>query len=162
MKKKKLKRNYFSLVELMVVITIIGLLGGIVAMNVFQNVKEAKIGTTRASIVELMKQVDFYYMGTGKYPSSLNDLIVKPEGVKGWKGPYLRGELKPDAWHNPFVYVVNSGDKTNPYKVYSFGPDGVEGGDDDVFDTEEGEGGGAPGSAAGSSSVPASDTEEAP
>ncbi len=162
MKKKNLKRNYFSLVELMVVITIIGLLGGIVAMNVFQNVKEAKVATTRASIVELMKQVDFYYMGTGKYPSSLNDLVVKPEGVKGWKGPYLKGALSDDAWHNPFVYVVNSGDKTNPYKVYSFGPDGVEGGDDDVFDREDSEAGGATGSASGGTKAPESDTEEAP
>jgi len=138
MKKKIIKRNYFSLVELMVVITIIGLLGGIVAMNVFQNVKEAKIGTTRASIVELVKQVDMYYMSTGKYPSSLNDLVVKPEGVKGWKGPYLRA-LSNDAWHNPFAYNVNAGDKTTPYVVYSFGPDGVEGGDDDIFEREDSE-----------------------
>ena len=137
MKKLKLKRNYFSLVELMVVITIIGLLSGIVAINVFKHVLDAKIAATRASITQFSNTADIYFMNTGKYPSALNDLYVKPEGVKGWNGPYMKGEMKMDPWKNPFVCVTNPGDKGNPFEIYSFGPDGAEGGGDDIHESDE-------------------------
>lgn len=156
MKKQKKIKNYFSLVELMVVITIIGLLSGIVALNVFKHVAEAKITTTRTSISEYGKAVKFFYMHTGKYPATLSELYVKPEGVKGWKGPYTEKDIQMDSWHNPFVLVVNSGDKNTPFQIYSFGPDGAEGGEDDIYESEESEGG----SSSSSSGTGASETPE--
>ena len=148
MKRRNLKKAYFTLVELMVVITIIGLLGGIVGVAVFQKVGQAKIATTRASIGEYSKAINFFFMDTGKYPAALNDLYVKPEGVKGWKGPYITREVQADPWHNPFVYSTSTGSGSKPFQIYSVGPDQVEGGDDDIFEFEdEAAGGGASGDA---------------
>ena len=158
MQKRKLKRNYFSLVELMVVITIIGLLGGIVALNVFKHVDKAKITATRASIVEYSKAVNFYFMDTGKYPSSLNDLFAKPEGVKGWKGPYTTREIQLDSFKNPYVFTVKPGEGAKPYEIYSFGPNGTEGGDDDIFEFEDAEGGSSPSGSTGGGSGGKSET----
>lgn len=160
MKKKSLKKAYFTLVELMVVITIIGLLGGIVGIEVFKKVNLAKIATTRASVVELTKAINFYYMDSGKYPSALNDLYVKPEGVKGWKGPYLTGELKPDAWKNPFQYTTNTGGTgSKPFQIYSYGPDQAEGGDDDIYENEDDNGQNGGGGGEGVQQAPAKPEE---
>ena len=53
-----------------------------------------------------------------------------PGNLKGWNGPYLANELPTDLWQRDYVYVYPG--NYMEYDIYSFGPDGLEGTEDDV------------------------------
>lgn len=84
------------------------------------------------SLATLHVALDMFKEDCGRYPSSkegLGALVVKPEDVQGWRGPYIR-KLKKDPWSKPYVYRCEDG---RSLKLFSSGPDGSEGGGDDVF-----------------------------
>jgi general secretion pathway protein G len=72
----------------------------------------------------------------GRYPSStegLEALIERPSELKArWHGPYMMGQIPLDPWAHEYVYLCPSTHSTNPFEIYSRGPDGVTktGGDD--------------------------------
>jgi general secretion pathway protein G len=121
----------FTLVEMLVVITIIGLIMGLVGPRVLNYLAESKVKTAKIQIESLSAAIDLYYLDNGHYPSSsdgLDALVRKPSGDDGWNGPYLKSQLTPaDPWGHPYVYKV-PGDHA-PYEIASFGPSGPQGGD---------------------------------
>ena len=124
----------FSLIEVMVVITIIGLLTSITGVYLNDSMQEARTNTTKTQIKGLETALDLYRLHNSRYPSSeqgLNALIGKPEvGLipKNWNGPYMRGIKVPeDSWGNPFRYISNNG---RDFEIVSLGADGVDGGTD--------------------------------
>ena len=81
-----------------------------------------------------------YAMHDGRHPTTeqgLRALITKPvlppEPAK-WGGPYLAPPDLLDPWGNEYIYLSpGTHDPENyPYDLYSCGPNGREGGDDDV------------------------------
>ncbi len=148
---KKIKRRfYFSLVELMVVVVILGLLAGLAGVAVIQRVEEARIERTRSDIGTIERALKFFRLDTGKYPAALEELVQNSATLKGWKGPYLEKGLGSDAWGNSFIYTLNQDDKAKPVVIRSMGPDGVDGNNDDIsnydsIDGGDGSGGGAGG-----------------
>ena len=74
---------------------------------------------------EYKKSLDRYKFDTGKYPDKEIglDALLKPHGVPGWKGPYLKpGIPLRDMWGSPFVYdYFKDGDEIH-VSVRSFGP----------------------------------------
>jgi len=145
--KRNRKRSGFTLVELMVVIVIIGLLAGLVGTNVIKNIKKARITTAKAQIKTLEQAVLDYYMDVGQYPDSsigLDALVEQPSGVENWDTDgYLAEPIVPkDPWHNEYVYYLEtSAEGSAKPLIYSMGPDGKDGTDDDVYsiDMEEDE-----------------------
>jgi len=122
----------FSLIEIIVVITIIGLIVGWAATNIFGQGDKAQAKIARAKITQLSGPLDLYKLETGKYPSSndgLKALLTAPAGVTGWSGPYVKGldELK-DPWKNDLIYR-SPGSDNRPYEIVSLGSDGQEGGE---------------------------------
>lgn len=79
--------------------------------------------------------LDMYFIDNGAYPSmqeGLTALVVKPDSAKNWNGPYVRNEKNlQDPWGNPYVYKYPF-EETDRYILYSFGPDGKEGTEDDI------------------------------
>ena len=68
----------------------------------------------------------------GRYPSNdegLAALTAAPQGMEGWRGPYLN-RVPNDAWGHPFVYKFPGERNPSGFDIYSFGPDGREGNDD--------------------------------
>lgn len=68
-------------------------------------------GTTRekvqqANIERIEGAVQLYRLDTGAYPSSVQELVDKPEGVSGWRGPYL-DEWPVDPWDAARAYQIN-------------------------------------------------------
>lgn len=122
----------FTLVEMLVVITIIGLIMGLVGPRVLSYLAESKVKTAKIQIESLSAAVDLYYLDNGHYPSvddGLDALVHKPAGDASWNGPYLKTQTAPkDPWGHPYVYKA-PGDHA-PYEVASFGPAGPQGGDD--------------------------------
>jgi general secretion pathway protein G len=122
----------FSLIEIIVVITIIGVIVGWAANNIFGKADQAQAKIGKSKIVALSGPLDIYKLDTGKYPSTqegLKALLQAPSGVANWNGPYVKNadELK-DPWRNDLIYR-SPGNENRPYEIVSLGADGQEGGE---------------------------------
>src|SRR3979490_3469375 len=83
----------FTLVEILVVITIIGLIMALVGPRVLGYLGESKVKAARIQIESLSSALDLYYLDVGRYPSSSEGLAAlarQPGGGLTWNGPYLR------------------------------------------------------------------------
>lgn len=120
----------FTLVEMLVVITIIGLIMALVGPRVLNYLSESKAKTAKIQIQSFASALDLFYLDTGRYPSSADGLValVQPvSGVAGWNGPYLKGGNVPlDPWGRQYVY--RSPGEHGAYDIISYGSDGQEGG----------------------------------
>jgi general secretion pathway protein G len=120
----------YTLVEILVVITIIGLIMALVGPRVLNYLTESKVKTARIQIVSFGSALDLFYLDAGRYPTSAEGLavLVRPTaGITAWNGPYLKGGVVPsDPWGKPYVY--RSPGEHGAYDVVSFGSDGQEGG----------------------------------
>jgi general secretion pathway protein G len=119
----------FTLVEMLVVITIIGLIMGLVGPRVLTYLADSKVKTARIQIQGFSSALDLYYLDNGRYPTSgegLTALTQKPAGAATWNGPYLKSNSVPnDPWGRPYVYKAPG--EHGPYDIVSTGPDGREG-----------------------------------
>lgn len=115
----------FTLVELLIVIVIIGLLGSLVAPEMFSKIGSSKQSTAKAQMQMFETALDTYYLDVGYYPEDLNSLTKSD--VKGWDGPYIK-KLPVDPWGNPYQLTTPGPDGAN-YVIMSLGKDGQQGGD---------------------------------
>lgn len=129
----------FTLIELMLVVIIIGILISMVTPRLAGRSEEARIAAGKADInANIAVALDLYELDNGKYPSTeegLSALLAKPALSVRWKGPYLKKEPL-DPWGRRYLYK-SPGDRAGDYDLYSYGPDGAEGGEDDVVGWEE-------------------------
>jgi general secretion pathway protein G len=120
----------FSLVEILVVITIIALIMALVGPRVLNHLSESKAKAAKIQIQSLATALDLFFLDTGQYPSNsegLSALVQRPGSLAAWNGPYLKGNLVPnDPWGRPYMY--RSPGQNGPYDIVSFGSDGQEGG----------------------------------
>jgi general secretion pathway protein G len=75
-----------------------------------------------------------YKMNTGMYPTTdqgLKALMVAPEGVSNWRGPYVN-DLPKDPWQNDYKYKCPGVHNPSGYDAWSMGPDGQDGTADDI------------------------------
>jgi len=120
----------YTLVEILVVITIIGLLMALVGPRVLNYLTESKVKTARIQIQSFASALDLFYLDAGRYPTSAEGLavLVRPTtGIMAWNGPYLKGGTVPsDPWGKPYQY--RSPGEHGAYDVVSLGSDGQDGG----------------------------------
>ena len=123
------KRNAgFTLIELMVVITIIGLLAGITSVAVMKNLREARVETSKQNMRTIKQAIQMYYIKKNRIPQSLSELC----GPDGDDERFIEAEEPPkDAWDGEFQYTPR--DKKS-YDLVSLGSDGIEGGEGDAAD----------------------------
>src|SRR5580692_7299620 len=91
----------FTLVEMLVVITIIGLIMALVGPRVLNYLGESKIKAAKIQLESFSSALDLYYLDLGRYPSGNEGLAALTRGnnTPGWNGPYLRGGVVPnDPW----------------------------------------------------------------
>jgi general secretion pathway protein G len=124
----------FTLIEMLVVLTIIGLILGLVGPRVLSYLGESRVKTAKLQIESLGSALDLFYVDEGRYPTSsegLSALAERPSGVEIWNGPYVKGGQIPlDPWGHAYQYRAVS-DHNPPYEIISLGPDG-RGGDANV------------------------------
>lgn len=120
----------FTLVEMLVVITIIGLIMGLVGPRVLNYLSESKVKAATIQIESFAGALDLYFLDLGRYPSTaqgLSALAQRPGGATAWNGPYLKnGSVPNDPWGHPYLYRAPS--DHGPYEIISLGSDGQEGG----------------------------------
>ena len=119
----------FTLVEMLVVITIIGLIMGLIGPRVLNYLSESKVKAAKIQMQSFASALDLYNLDTGRYPSASEGLaaLVQPTAGVAWNGPYLKGAALPnDPWNHPYLYRVPG--EHGPYDIMSLGSDGQEGG----------------------------------
>ena len=121
----------FTLIELMVVLVIIGVLAALIVPNMLDRADDARVTAARTDVNNLMQALKLYKLDNLRYPTSeqgLQALVAKPTvgpTPSNWR-PYL-DKLPSDPWKTPYQYA-NPGLK-GEIDVYSFGADGVAGGE---------------------------------
>jgi len=123
-KRRMDRQRGFTLIEMLVVITIIGLIMALVGPRVLNYLSESRVKAAHIQIQSFSGALDLFYLDAGRYPSDSEglDALVHPVGgMSSWNGPYLKGGSVPnDPWGNPYVYKV-PGEHGAAYEVRSVG-----------------------------------------
>lgn len=138
-KRKPASRSAFSILELLLVLVILSILAGIVGVRFAGQSNNARIRAAQVQMANLETALKSYEIQLGRFPTTqqgLDALFEAPSGVENWDGPYMDKRVDADPWGNPWQYR-SPGVRNADYDLYSFGPDGQEGGDDDIVNWDE-------------------------
>jgi general secretion pathway protein G len=125
---KQRKSRGFTLVELLLVLVILALIGGLVLPGIIGKAEGAKVKAAGSQINRLAMAVESYYLDTGETPDSLEDLVNESGDVPGWNGPYVKPSSLKDPWGREYVYEYPG--EHGDFDLYSLGADGQPGGED--------------------------------
>jgi general secretion pathway protein G len=120
----------FTLLELLVVLTIVSLLAVVGGPQVVRYLGRAKSETAKLQIRTVATALDLYFLDNGSYPPQrvgLTALLQAPPGAARWRGPYLKkSDSLVDPWGRPLIYRVPG--RHGDYDVFSLGRDNADGG----------------------------------
>ena len=139
--RRKRMRQGFTMVELMAMLIIIGLLATLVVTKVSSQIDKTRLITTKANLKILHAAVSQFRLDTRQYPSEdmgLIDLVVQPADLETvWQtGGYLEStDLPVDGWGNEFIFQI-APESGKQFVIISFGSDGEEGTEDDLYSTD--------------------------
>ncbi len=121
-----------SMIEIMIVISLIGVLMTFIIRNVMQSADNAKTDAAQIGMNMLVQDLQRFKLDTNRYPTTeqgLNALLTNPGGdVKNWRGPYTEDNKLNDPWSVPFDYQSDG----RTVKMTSSGPDQTMGTEDDI------------------------------
>ncbi len=136
----------FTLIELVVVMTIISILATAVTLQILNRTKHAKRARALQDISTLETAIDLYAADNGSPPTTqqgLAALRTKPGSApvpQNWNGPYIK-KAAIDPWNNEYVYRFPGQLNPDGYDVISYGEDGKPGGAnefaEDITNAEE-------------------------
>ncbi len=134
----------FTLIEIMIVITLLGLIATFAVSNFMSKLQEGNRKGTKVIMKQMQTALDDYMRNCNQYPTTgqggLDALLQKPsdDSCKDYDpNGYLKDKKLPkDAWGHAFLYLGDDGKK---YTLKSLGRDGKEGGsgDDKDISTED-------------------------
>ncbi|WNG35263.1 type II secretion system protein GspG [Archangium minus] len=116
--KQQRRRRGMTLIEIMVVITILGLIMAAVGVAVIPKLDEAKQDTARLDIANIHNALKLYYTKKGKYPDT-------GTGLKALVDTQNLEKIPVDPWGHEYVYMNEGGKPV----LMSYGADGTQGGE---------------------------------
>ncbi|MCK6455332.1 MAG: type II secretion system major pseudopilin GspG [Phycisphaerae bacterium] len=132
-------RRGFTLLEILLVVGLLALLAAFAIPALSSSGEKAKVKIAEAAVKSngtISQSIDLYKFECGKYPEELKYLFEKPtddEVGKKWAGPYIKDPdgLK-DPWGRDYQYAAPGSHNEQGYDLWSMGPDGVDGNEDDI------------------------------
>ncbi|MEI8348484.1 MAG: type II secretion system major pseudopilin GspG [Pseudomonadota bacterium] len=123
----------FSLIEILIALTLLGLAGTFVAGKVFDMLHEGRVKAAKIQMNSLAERMKEFRRHCNFYPTTdqgLEALVTKPTGGRECKNynpsGYLENNVVPkDPWDNDYVYESDG----STFNMHSFGDDGTEGGE---------------------------------
>jgi general secretion pathway protein G len=132
----KNKQRGFTLLEVMVVVVVIGLLGSVVVQNLMGNMDKAKLQKAVQDINGLETSLTMYKMDNYQFPNTeqglealVEETDIEPLPRRFPDGGYVK-RIPSDPWGNEYQ-LLNPGEHGD-IDVFSMGPDGEEGTEDDI------------------------------
>lgn len=120
----------FTLVELLVMLSILALLAALVGPRVLGYIGSSKVKTAKIQIESIGAALQLYRIDVGRYPTTSEGLrsLVQPSGsTASWNGPYLaKRELPRDPWGREYQY--RSPGQNGDFDIFSLGADNQPGG----------------------------------
>lgn len=137
------RRRGFTLIEVMLVLVILVLLAALSVPLYSQYQRQANRNAARSQIGAMKTPLSAYQLNLGYFPSTqqgLEALLSPPADLANpakWEGPYLDGNYIPvDPWDQPYQYQYPGTNNPQTYDLWSLGPDGQSGTEDDITNWE--------------------------
>jgi general secretion pathway protein G len=135
----------FTLIEILVVVLIIGLLTTVLATNLIGRAEDAKIKLGQTQIKNLSDQIELYRLDNGRYPTTdqgiealTREPASEPRPRNYPRGGYVKSDGIIDPWGAKYKYEAPGSHNTHSFDLSSNGGDGVEGGEDDITNWDDG------------------------
>ena len=129
--RKRSRQAGVTLIEMLVVVTIIALFAAYVGMRLWPQADKARVTAAKAQIGSFMSALDTFKMDVGIFPTTeqgLQVLRTRPADATQWSGPYLAKDIPLDPWGRPYVYHYPGQHSEDP-EIISYGADGQPGGE---------------------------------
>lgn len=118
-------RKGMTLIEIMIVITLMVAIMGFIGWNLIGTADRANAGLAETQLKSLKGNIEAYRLYYKKFPEKLEDLVNTPDNRQ------IITEVPTDPWNAPYIYEKVG----NKVKIYSKGPDGIENTEDDIVVT---------------------------
>ena len=135
-KKSMARRISLSALRVLLILGgIISILAVIFEPRIASRTTSARLSAAQVHLIIFSNAFAAFRRDVGYFPKGtkgLVELVERPRDAQGWKGPYLKGDIWPDPWGNPFRYESPGKNNASTYDLLSIGPDSREGTDDDI------------------------------
>ena len=132
------RRRGFTLLEILLVVGLLALLASFAIPALVGQGEKAKVRMVQAAIGPngtLAQAIKLFKFDVGHYPDSLKDLVDKPsnaEDAKKWTKCLEDIAMLKDPWGHDFYYNAKGNKNEGGFDLWSAGPDGQDGTDDDI------------------------------
>jgi general secretion pathway protein G len=122
----------------LLVLAILVILAGFAAMMFTPVLSDSERKEARAQIGLFETPLNLYRLDMREYPSTSQGLVAlrtvpsDARHANKWNGPYLEKDVPVDPWDNPYQYQYPGKRNTTSFDLWSLGPDGQEGTEDDI------------------------------
>jgi len=120
---RRRRNRGMTLIEIMVVITILGLIAAAVGVAVIPQLDAARVDRAKLDIQNIQGAFKLYYAKKGNYPDTAT-------GLKALVDTNTLEELPKDPWGNDYMYLNEGGKPV----IISYGSDGTQGGEGNSAD----------------------------
>lgn len=138
-KHRRAARAGFTLMELLLVMAILVILLGLVAPRFLGTQKKANINAAKAQVGLFKSPLEMYALDLNSYPTTeqgLASLVEAPADLEDptkWKNAYIDSAIPKDPWGHDYQYESPPTRNKNSFPdIWSLGPDGEEGTEDDI------------------------------
>ena len=118
--RKQARRRGITLIEMLVVITIIALFSAVAYQRLSPSVDKGRVTAARTQIEAFAAALQTHHIEKGKFPTT-------EEGLQAIR-PYLAKDIPNDPWGHPYVYKY-PGDHGPEPDIMCYGADGSAGGE---------------------------------
>jgi general secretion pathway protein G len=129
-RRRRLASRGLTLIEILVVVTILGLIASIVGITVANQLEEAKVDTAGVQMKNIAEALELYKIKYNRYPNTAEGIqaLVSPPGGK----KPLMETVPKDPWDADYIFVSPGQHNPSKFDLQSKGPDGIADSEDDV------------------------------